>query len=77
MSQLVPLPAWAASIFGEHAPCARTLLRWVHGRKIEPAPVKIGRAYFVPPHARYTDRPVSLWERVNADRQKAEQRDVA
>lgn len=55
-AQLVPVSTWAASIFGEHKPHANTLLNWIHGGKIAPAPTKVGRRYFCAPNARYVDK---------------------
>jgi hypothetical protein len=53
--QLIPIATWAVAVFGEHKPHANTLLNWVHGGKIAPAPMKIGRRYFCAPNARYVD----------------------
>jgi predicted site-specific integrase-resolvase len=77
MSKYVLLSTWAARNYGSDAPHPRTLLRWVKAGKIQPKPERHGRDYYVSPEARYTDRPQSLWERVNADRQKAEPHNVA
>lgn len=51
--KLVTLEAWAATQFGDAAPHLNTLRRWARGKRIEPAPVKHGRTYFVAPHAVY------------------------
>jgi predicted site-specific integrase-resolvase len=40
-------------MFGEHAPHANTLLRWVHEGRIQPPPKKIGRKWWVVPSAEY------------------------
>lgn len=51
--KLIPVSAWAASIFGEHCPCRRTLYTWITEGNIAPLPQKIGRTYFCRPDARY------------------------
>lgn len=48
----IMLKEWAASNF-RPAPCKNTLSAWVKTGKIAPAPVFIGRAYFVEENARY------------------------
>ena len=55
MSKLITLEAWAEQTYGEHAPSATTLRRWARDARIQPAPEKHGRAYFVRPDARYVD----------------------
>lgn len=55
MADLLPLDAWARARYGEHAPSAKTLRRWVREAKIVPVPKKHGRAYFVMASARYID----------------------
>lgn len=52
--RLVTLGEWAVLLMGDHAPHSNTLLRWVHDGRITPAPRKIGRRWFVEPHAEYT-----------------------
>jgi predicted site-specific integrase-resolvase len=52
--KLIPLSAWAAILFGQHAPHRNTLLRWTHEGKIYPMPKKIGKAWFVSPLAEYS-----------------------
>lgn len=49
------LQDWATSLFGENAPRANTLLRWVHEGRIQPAPKKIGRRWWVAPSAEYVE----------------------
>lgn len=51
--QLLPLQVWADNMFGEHAPHANTLLRWVHEGRIQPQPRKISRRWWVSPEAEY------------------------
>ncbi|WP_244120589.1 excisionase [Burkholderia gladioli] len=53
--KLIPLQVWAEQTFGEHAPHANTLRRWVRNGKILPVPIKVGRSYFVRPEAEYFD----------------------
>lgn len=53
MSKRITLTAWARAKL-DPPPCPRTLQRWVRNCNIEPAPVKIGRAYYVDPDARCT-----------------------
>jgi len=54
--KLIPLSAWAEEMFGEHAPHRNTLYNWRRGGWIVPAPIKIGRRYFVEPTAVYADK---------------------
>lgn len=49
----VPLSVWAEQVFGSHAPHINTLLKWVREGRIQPQPKKIGRGYFLVPHAEY------------------------
>ncbi|WP_244141814.1 excisionase [Burkholderia gladioli] len=53
--KLIPLHVWAGQTFGEYAPHANTLRRWVRNGKILPVPIKVGRSYFVRPEAEYFD----------------------
>ncbi|WLE60942.1 hypothetical protein GIY62_06530 [Burkholderia plantarii] len=53
--KLIPLQVWAEQTFGEHAPHANTLRRWVRNGKILPVAIKVGRSYFVRPEAEYFD----------------------
>ena len=48
----ITLTAWAAKQF-DPAPCENTLRIWARGGRIVPAPMKIGRTYFVEPTARH------------------------
>lgn len=52
-TELLPLDAWAALIYGEHRPCNVTLRRWARDGKIHPIPKKHGRSYFVHRDAQY------------------------
>ena len=52
-AKLVTLEAWAANLYGEHAPSIYTLRRWCREAKIQPTPQKHGRTYFVSEGARY------------------------
>jgi hypothetical protein len=49
----VPLTVWATQVFGDHCPHNNTLLKWVHEGRIQPQPKKIGRGWFLVPHAEY------------------------
>lgn len=44
---------WAIKHYGENAPCNNTLRGWARKGRIQPAPVKTGRAYMVHPDAQY------------------------
>lgn len=48
----VTLTTWAASHFSP-PPADRTLRLWVREGRIIPAPVKVGRSYYVDPAARH------------------------
>lgn len=48
----VTLTTWAASHFSP-PPAERTLRLWVREGRIVPAPLKIGRTYYVEPTARH------------------------
>lgn len=52
---LVPLEIWAHSIYGSRAPVLNTLRRWAREGKIQPAPKKHGRTYFVQANAEYVE----------------------
>ncbi|QNK69473.1 excisionase [Variovorax sp. PAMC26660] len=52
MSLKITLAAWAAQQF-DPPPAERTLRLWVREGRIVPAPLKIGRAYYVEPSARH------------------------
>jgi hypothetical protein len=49
------LQDWAAMLFGENMPHTNTLLRWIHEGRIQPAPKKIGRRWWVTPSAEYVE----------------------
>lgn len=49
----VPLNVWAEQVFGDHSPHYNTLLRWAHDGRIQPQARKIGRKWWVVPHAEY------------------------
>lgn len=51
-SRIVRLSVWAAQQYNP-PPAERTLRLWVREGRIVPAPVKIGRAYYVSPDARH------------------------
>lgn len=55
-AKLVRLDAWLAATYGK-AIAIDTAYRWIRAGKILPRPEKHGRAYFLHPDARYTDRP--------------------
>lgn len=50
----ITLKRWAAENF-DPAPCVNTLRNWVKQGRIAPAPVFIGRAYWVEATARYIE----------------------
>lgn len=67
--KLITLEAWVAATYGE-AVSLDTARRWVREQRIQPAPEKHGRSYFVTPEARYTarqKRKLSLVERLVAE----------
>lgn len=49
----ITLRAWAAQNF-EPPPAPKTLQRWARDCWIFPIPEKVGRTYYVEPHARFT-----------------------
>lgn len=51
-SRRIRLTAWAEQRF-DPAPAERTLRLWVAQGRILPAPIKIGRAYYVDPAAEH------------------------
>ena len=53
VARYVPLSVWAKLVFGDHTPHSNTLLKWVREGRIQPQPKKIGRGYFLVPHAEY------------------------
>lgn len=52
MSRTIRLSAWAVAHYSP-PPADRTLRLWVQEGRIVPAPVKIGRAYYVSPDAKH------------------------
>lgn len=48
----ITLAEWAALMFSK-VPHANTLNRWVHEGRIQPQPMKVGRAWLVKPSAEY------------------------
>lgn len=52
MKPKITLPVWAARHY-DPPPAKRTLLLWVSEGRIVPAPIKIGRAYYVDPDAQH------------------------
>ncbi|WP_433693260.1 excisionase [Paraburkholderia phenoliruptrix] len=65
--KLIPLDAWAKLVFGEHAPHRNTLYNWRQYGWIVPAPIKIGRRYFVEPNAVYADLDGEMARRLGGD----------
>ena len=53
--KLTTLEAWARAKYGEAAPSIYTLRRWCREAKIQPAPQKHGRTYYVSEQAQYTN----------------------
>lgn len=51
-TRYITLNEWAASQFSR-VPHYNTLIRWANEGRIQPQPVKIGRAWQVRPHAEY------------------------
>jgi hypothetical protein len=51
---LLTLDDWARRQYGDASPCPNTLRAWARTGKIQPRPIKHGRAYFVKPDAAYT-----------------------
>ncbi len=52
---MMPLEHWAELIYGGSAPSIHTLRRWAREGRIQPAPQKHGRMYFVRQDATYLD----------------------
>lgn len=50
---LVPIMDWAQSLFPTKTPHRNTLRRWTHEGRISPQPEKVGKNWFVSPHAEY------------------------
>jgi len=63
---LVTLEAWADKLLGG-AVRMETVRRWNREGKICPKFQKMGRQYFGPADAVYTDKPTSLIARIHAD----------
>ena len=65
MSKKITLLAWGSANF-DPAPSLWTLRRMAREGRIEPAPVKVGKAYFVPENAQAVDpsRKPTLLERI-------------
>lgn len=53
--RLITLESWLQATYGEDAPSILTARRWAREGRIDPAPKKHGRAYFVEPAATYSD----------------------
>ncbi len=53
--KLLPVMEWAKQTMGEHVPTIKTLREWCGVGKIQPQPKKIGRRWFVVPHAEYRE----------------------
>lgn len=52
--RLVRIKVWAVIVFGEDAPPhPNTLRRWVSDGRIYPAPVMVGKSWYVSPEAQY------------------------
>jgi predicted site-specific integrase-resolvase len=72
---LLTLQEWANHAY-ETPPALNTLRRWAREGRIQPAPEKHGRSYFVQPEARYVEltarlrgnASLSLVERIARDR---------
>jgi predicted site-specific integrase-resolvase len=52
--KFVTLREWASIVFGTKPPHPNTLLNWVHAGRIQPAPKKMGRLWYVKPTAEYS-----------------------
>lgn len=53
-AKLLTLPKWAARFYEDAPPSLNTLRSWARAGKIQPPPVKHGRAYRVHPDAVYS-----------------------
>jgi predicted site-specific integrase-resolvase len=51
--QKITLSVWAEKNYGVAAPCQNTLRAWARTGRIQPEPVKTGRAYMAHPDAQY------------------------
>jgi predicted site-specific integrase-resolvase len=68
MALKITLTAWAAQEF-EPPPAERTLRLWVKEGRIVPAPIKVGRTYYVQPNAQHiaeASRPARLAARLQS-----------
>lgn len=54
MSKKITLEAWAALHY-DPPPSLRTLREWARDGRIQPAPQKVGRTYYVRPDAMHID----------------------
>jgi hypothetical protein len=52
MAKKITLTAWAFQEF-DPPPAERTLRLWVRDGRIVPAPIKVGRTYYVQPEAKH------------------------
>jgi predicted site-specific integrase-resolvase len=52
----IPLKVWLELNYGEHQPHRNTIHNWIRDGKIQPAPKKHGRDYYVKPDAEYVDQ---------------------
>lgn len=73
-AQKITLEAWAKARFNP-PPGVRTLQRWAREGQLHPAPVKLGRSYYIAPTAVHTSEMLagdgggqSLVERLEAGR---------
>ncbi|WP_322629950.1 excisionase [Halothiobacillus sp.] len=69
MAKLITLEQWLARTF-EEPPAMDTARRWCRDGKIQPAPKKIGRSFFLQPDAEHVqnDRPTNrLIDRIRAE----------
>ena len=62
MSRKITLTAWAAQEF-DPPPAERTLRLWVREARIVPAPIKVGRTYYVQPDAKHIAEATQLMVR--------------
>lgn len=71
LPRLLTLERWAQHVFGDGAPHMNTVRRWARDGMLYPAPIKMGRTYYVRPETSYSGRPDQLSERIFGTTAKA------
>lgn len=51
MAKTIKLKTWAERMFGDDAPCQRTLLSWGENGEIYPPPIRIGKNVWIAENA--------------------------